>query len=175
MDKLKKFILNSDPTSVFDIYFPVKIFDNKAGDLNISKKQFDLLLKSNLEKYGRYNKTSKIIYSFENKTYTLINKKNRLIQKNIKSSTLLTNKYIIVKSIKIDINQEFFPVIDKYHDICKQNMMTFKLPIGELHLITQSYEDQKCTYFYKITFENKDININTINNLYELISSFSYS
>lgn len=174
MDNLKDFILASDDSTTFQIYIPTEKISQSAGNLNIEKSVFDTVLSKSLERYGKYTKASEIYYINENIYYKIVNRKDITVKKIVNSDVFQDKTFMIVKTKEETQQEADFPLIDRYNDIKKQNKMIFNLPIGKLNLITQSYEDQDCTYFIEIDFLKDDIKSNEdIKSLLNEIESIS--
>ena len=67
---------------------------------------------------------------------------------------------LIYDEIKIDNDK--FPIIDTYHNICKKNRMEFGNDSIKISLVTESYSDNSVYYYPEISFLNNEVDYNII-------------
>ena len=157
------------------IYIPTIKYNNHLGSLNIEKHIFDNLIKQLLKKLGKYSKASEIIYQNENLTYKIINKKDRHIVQTIPINTIYNNKCLISIVKEKSLDDEQFPVINKYTNICKRNKMIFPFNNINISLITESHNNENSNYFVELHFvNNTTVNHADINEITKYIMSYMF-
>jgi len=152
------------------ILFPIINYSDNTGTLSIDKDKFDLLLKKCLEKYGKYDKSSIIYYKYFDMTYQIVNCRNISIYKTDYFNIINNERTIISVFNEIKIDENEFPIIDEYHNICKKNIMVFKSENINILLITESNSDYKTIYYPEISFINNDINNESVRDIINFIN-----
>jgi hypothetical protein len=145
-----------------DIYIPTVWDSDNTGSLEIEKNIFDSLIKKSLHKYGKYTKESEILYSNINLIYSIVNKRDRCIYKYNSITTEKVNDVIVNIYDKKKLTEENFPIVNKYHDICKRNKIMFVFNNISIKLITESYSETDSRYFIEISFVNKDVDADDV-------------
>ena len=161
MDSLKNY-----PKKKVYVYFPTVQFTENTGTINLNKYQFDKLLRLLIREYGKYTKLCELYYNYYNKKYVIINGCDKKLLQIDTFDTIIEKNiiYNIVTETEIDINK--FPIIDKYHNIVKKNIMEYKVNDYSIQMITESYPNDKTIYYIQIHFIN---NSDSNDKLHEII------
>lgn len=155
------------------LYFPTTKYNSNYGSLHIQKEVFDDLLKKFLKEYGKYTKTSEIIFQITNLTYKIVNKKDRYLIETVPITTIDTNNCIINIVTENKLNYDSFPIINKYNNVCKKNKMIFTNENISISLITETYDSNntnECCYYVEITFTNTDINYHNVDKIVSYVN-----
>jgi len=153
------------------IYFPIINYTDNSGTLNLDKSEFDNLIKLFLDKYGNYNKSSTIYYSYLNMTYKIKNNKYNSIYKTNYNNIYNNNNILLLTYDEEKIDIENFPIVDKYHNISKKNKMEFLNDSVTISLVTETYTDNTVCYYPEILFINDNIDLDIINDTIDFITN----
>lgn len=146
----------------------IKHNENNSGSVYIQKKHFDDLIKIMLKKYGKYSKNAEIIYSINNLNYIITNNHSRKVVETTPLYANIHDKIILSIVSEKTVDDSYFPVINKYNDICKRNIMCFTHSDIDIMLITESYYGDECKYFPMVKFKNDNIDHNK---LFDILSN----
>ena len=144
------------------IYFPIINYSECSGTLNLDKSKFDNLIKCFLERYRKYEKSSIVYYNYLDITYTIKNCRQRSIYKTNYTNIYKNDRIMMLTYDEIKIDNDKFPIIDIYHNICKKNRMEFNNDNIKISLVTETYSDNTVYYYPEISFLNNEIDYNTI-------------
>ena len=154
-----------------EIYIPT-IMDKNFGSLKLKKHVFDNLIKQMLREYGKYSKTSEIIYNDDNLTYKIVNKRDTQIYKTTPVLTETSDGCIVNVVEQKKKSVEDFSYVNKYPSIHKRNNMIFSKDGVNMILVTESYSDDKCSYFVVVEFYNKqNISYTAVENAIKYLKS----
>lgn len=176
MQTFEDFINNSNDNTIFSVFFVSNLLSDNAGSIKLDKNIFDNVLHKSVSLFGKYKKTSEILYYDNNKILSKLNGKDIFFKEISKNDSYLDKEAMLlyVKKEYNILTHEDFVFKNKYHDICKQNKMIFNTQIGQLYFITESYENKKCSYFLELTFTKKDMGEQYQNKLNDLITTIKY-
>jgi len=157
-----------------DILIPTVRVKN-SGKVTINKKTFDSMIKYLLGKYGKYTKTAEVIYSYNNLKYKIINNHTRKVQSYKHITAISNEKFIVSVYEEKTINDNQFPVIQKYNDICKRNNMIYKVDGISIVLVTESYSGESSKYYPYISFYNNNIDSEKVDEIVDTLYKFIFN
>lgn len=154
-----------------DIYFKTIEYNKKCGSININKYKFDSLIKTLLKQFGKYTKASEIYYKYYDRCFVIVNGYNKNVYKLDSLKTEIIDNVIFDINDKIDVTIDEFPIIDKYHNIMKQNIIIYHVDNIDISLVTETYPAKSTNYYLKISFINNNIDIMSLNDIIKILKA----